>query len=251
MRKILLIATMVAATFNLSAAQVELSTAQQTAQRFLMSRADAGRFTASVPQVKWVHTEPNSSRTDLAAYYIVNTDRGFVIVAGDDRAQEVLACGETPLDLNAMPENMKFWLDYYKTQMEFLEAHPGLMVEKPALRAGNTVAPLLEATWDQGYPYYSQCPMDGDRRSLTGCATTSLAQVFYKWQYPFRGEHSVRAVSSFHAARSESSPHHGPRTGTCKLLLSFLSVSFCPFVPKVPPWHPHAKNGIHKRAGPG
>ena len=184
MRKILLIATLAAATLNLWAAPVEMSTAQQTAQRFLMSKTEDGRLMANAPQVKWIHMEPNSSRSDLAAYYIVNTDKGFVVVAGDDRAQEVLACGETPLDLNAMPENMKFWLDYYKKQMEFLEAHPGLMVEKPALRAGNTVAPLLEATWDQGYPYYSQCPMDGDRRGLTGCATTSLAQVFNKWQYP-------------------------------------------------------------------
>ena len=184
MRKILLIVSMVAASLNLSAAQVELSTAQQTAQRFLMSKTVDGRLMSSAPQVKWVHMEPNSSRADLAAYYIVNTDRGFVVVSGDDRARAVLACGETSLDLNAMPENMKFWLDYYREQMEFLEAHPGLMVEKPTIRSGNTVAPLIEATWDQGYPYYSQCPMDGDRRGLTGCATTSLAQVFYKWQYP-------------------------------------------------------------------
>ena len=184
MKKALLLATLAAASLNLSATSVDMSTAQQTAQRFLMSQAAPGRLNASAPQVQWVHEELNSSRADLAAYYIVNTNQGFVIVAGDDRAREVLAYGQETLDMKSMPENMKFWLDYYKTQMEFLQAHPGLVVEKSVLKAGNTVAPMLEAMWDQGYPYYSQCPMDGDRRGLTGCATTSLAQVFYKWQYP-------------------------------------------------------------------
>ena len=184
MKKFLLLATLAAASLNLMAANVDMNHAQQTAKQFLMSQSANGRFMASAPQVKWIHEEKNSSRVDLAAYYIVNTDRGFVIVAGDDRAQEVLAYGESLLDMNTMPENMKFWLDNYKQQMEFLQAHPGLKVEKQSIKSGNTVAPMLEAKWDQGYPYYSQCPMDGDRRCLTGCATTSLAQVFYKWQYP-------------------------------------------------------------------
>ena len=43
---------------------------------------------------------------------------------------------------------------------------------------------MIEALWNQGDPYYNLCPMDGDRHSQTGCAATSLAQVFYKWKYP-------------------------------------------------------------------
>ena len=184
MKNTLLFAALAAVSLSLSAARVDMTTAQQTAQRFLMGQGTRGRLSASAPRVKWVHQELNSIRADLTAYYIVNTDQGFVVIAGDDRAREVLAHGQESLDMNAMPANMKFWLDYYKAQMEFLQAHPGLVVEKNTLKVGNTVNPLLEATWDQGYPYYSQCPMDGDRRGLTGCATTSLAQVFYKWQYP-------------------------------------------------------------------
>ena len=184
MKKTLLLAALAAIALNAPAASVDVARAQQTAQQFLMSQSSNGRFTATAPQVKWIHQEKNSSKASLAAYYIVNTDKGFVIVAGDDRAQEVLAYGPSSLDMNAMPDNMKFWLKAYKKQMEYLQAHPGMVVKKQTLKAGNTVAPMLEAKWDQGYPYYSQCPMDGDRRGLTGCATTSLAQVFYKWQYP-------------------------------------------------------------------
>lgn len=188
MRKLLLFAALLFMAMQGMAADVDALSAQSLAQRFLMSQAARNGFNVPVaPTVKWMYQELNSTNANKAAYYVVNTDNGFVIVAGDDRAQQILAYGERPLnDMNALPENMKFWLENYKGQIEYLQAHPGLVVEQPKLTANRieTIEPMLEAKWDQGYPYYNQCPMDGDRRGLTGCATTSLAQVFYKWQYP-------------------------------------------------------------------
>lgn len=180
---------LVALTFvamQVMAADVDASTARTMAQRFLMSQASKKGFNATAPSIQWVHQELNSSNANKAAYYVVNTDNGFVIVAGDDRAQEILAYGNEPLgSMNNLPENMRFWLRNYKAQIELLQSRPGMKVQKPAIKADVvSVEPMLEAKWDQGYPYYNQCPMDGDRRGLTGCATTSLAQVFYKWQYP-------------------------------------------------------------------
>ena len=186
MKKMLTLATLVMVAFHMMAAPVDLTTARGKACDFLLNRAASGHLNASRPAVKWVYQEMNSSRANQTAYYVVNTDQGFVIVAGDDRAQEILAYGEENLDMNAIPENMKAWLGYYKSQMEYLQAHPGMKIEKPALKAnlGVTVEPMIEALWDQGSPYYAQCPMTGDVRAQTGCAATSLAQVFYKWKYP-------------------------------------------------------------------
>jgi len=187
MRRLLILIALLLAAMQIMAADVSVSSAQSMAQRFLVNRSSKGSFNAATPTVKWIHQEMNSSRANKAAYYVVNTDRGFVVVAGDDRAQEILAYGDGSLkDMSSLPENMKFWLDTYKQQMEYLQAHPGLEVEKPSFKGNRTesIEPMLVAKWDQGYPYYNQCPMDGDRRGLTGCATTSLAQVFYKWQYP-------------------------------------------------------------------
>ncbi len=187
MKKLLILFALSCVAMQVMAADVSLSTAKSKAQRFLVSRSGKSNLNVAVPTVKWVHQEMNSSSAGMAAYYVVNTDRGFVIVAGDDRAQEILAYGDCSLnDMNNLPENMQFWLGQYKQQMEYLQAHPGLVVDKPTLKSNRTgsIEPMLEAKWDQGYPYYNQCPMDGDRRGLTGCATTSLAQVFYKWQYP-------------------------------------------------------------------
>ena len=139
-------------------------------------------------QVWLAHAEMNSRLLDRAVYYIFNTESGFVIVSGDDRTQAILAYGDGELDVNNLPENMKFWLNNYQRQLEYLQANPRLEVEQSAFKSSRSVSiePMLEAMWNQGYPYYNQCPMDGDRRGQTGCAATSLAQVFYKWKYPIQ-----------------------------------------------------------------
>ena len=187
MKKILFLATLLFVAFSGMAADVDMQSARVTVQQFLLGKTSAGRINASTPVVKWVHQELNSNNASQVAYYVVNTDKGFVIVAGDDRAREILAYGDQPLTgMDNLPGNMLFWLGQYKQQMELLQSRPGMVVETPSLKAnrGVSVEPMIEAMWNQGDPYYGMCPMDGDRRCQTGCAATSLAQVFYKWKFP-------------------------------------------------------------------
>jgi len=184
MKNLLLLAVSLLTAFQLCANQVDAAQAQATALRFLQAKGATRLKATPASSVRLLHAEMNSSRITQPVYYIFNTDQAFIIVAGDDRAPEVLAYGDGPLEMGTLPENMKFWLGYYKRQLEDLQAHPGLQVNQSAIKAGQSVEPMIEAMWDQGSPYYSQCPIDGDIRALTGCATTSLAQVFYKWKYP-------------------------------------------------------------------
>ena len=186
MKKIVLLITVMFAAMQAMAADIDLVAAQSKAQHFMMSQSGKKGFNGVSPVINGVHQELNSSNASKVAYYIINLDNAFVVVAGDDRAQEILAYGEGNLNMNTVPENMKFWLDHYKQQMEYLQAHPGMVVEKSRTNLGVTVAPMIEAMWNQGYPYYSQCPMieSASLRAQTGCAATSLAQVFYKWKYP-------------------------------------------------------------------
>ena len=190
MKKILFLAALVLAVMQMSAANVDLATAKQTAQRFLMSQTVQGRFMTSAPTVKWTHEVKNSSNVALAAYYIVNTDKGYVIVSGDDRAREVLAYGDGSIeDLNDLPEAMQFFLDMYKAEMEYLQAHPGAVVKKHLTTRGITVEPLLTTLWNQGStngrsPYNRLCPKLAGSTCLVGCAAVSLAQVMNYWEYP-------------------------------------------------------------------
>ncbi len=185
MRKLLLIAALLFAATSVMAGNVDLLTAQTKAANFLKSKAPQGRLMTSAPTVKWTHEVKNSSNASLAAYYIVNTDKGYVIVAGDDRAREILAYGNKPLtDLNDIPDNMQFFLNLYKAEMEYLQAHPGLMVNKNIRSGGVSVEPLLQTAWAQGKPYNMRCPKVGRDYCKTGCTATSLAQVMKYWEYP-------------------------------------------------------------------
>lgn len=81
MKKFIYLAMLMLAASTANAAQVSSVFAQQTAQRYLMSKASNGRLMATVPSVKGIREERNFSRADMAAYHVVNTDRGFVIVS--------------------------------------------------------------------------------------------------------------------------------------------------------------------------
>ena len=188
MRKLLLIAALLFAATSVMAGNVDLLTAQTKAANFLKSKAPQGRLMTSTPTIKWTHEVKNSSNASLAAYYIVNTDKGYVIVAGDDRAREILAYGDGQLDnLNDLPEAMQLFLNMYQKQMEYLQAHPGLKVQKGIYRGGVSVGPLLTTAWNQGKPYNMKTPKKGsgqDPYCKVGCSAVALAQVMRYWEYP-------------------------------------------------------------------
>lgn len=132
------------------------------------------------------------------AYYVFNVENngGFVIVAGDDRTREILGYSEHGnIDMKHIPCNMKWWLESYAQQIATLGSY-----QKPAASAVNrtqraAVAPLITAKWNQDSPYYNWCP-DGnyvdydeegyntERRCLTGCVATAMAQLMYYWKWP-------------------------------------------------------------------
>ncbi len=188
MKKFLFFAALVLAAMQITAANVDLATAKQSAQRFLKNQTFNGRFMTSAPTVKWTHEAKNSNDVSLAAYYIVNTDEGYVIVSGDDRAKEILAYGDGPLNsVNDLPEAVQYFLDIYQKQMEYLQANPGLKVQTRSANRGISVEPLLNSAWSQGKPYNMKTPRKGygsDPYCKVGCAAVALAQVMYRWRFP-------------------------------------------------------------------
>ncbi len=187
MRRILLFAAVVLAAIQMSAAPVDLRTAKASAQKFVQQKLYGGVLRAPIRgEMKLAHAEMNSKMLDRAVYYVFNSENGYVIVSGDDRAEQILGYGDRPLDINAIPTNMKAWLATYKEQIEYLQAHEGMQVETPSMMAPAripSVAPLLTALWDQEAPYWNQCKINGNQ-CLTGCPATSAAMVFHYWKYP-------------------------------------------------------------------
>ena len=174
------------------AGNVDLGSARQTAMDFLSARNGAGMLRQAMPQELWSRAEPSAVLDDGAAYYIVNTDKGFVVVAGDDRARKILAYGDSPLtDLDDLPAGARFWLDLYKRQIGILQSQPGLSLTRQRLRSSwnhpsESIEPMLHTQWSQTGPFNLQCPKVNNLFCYAGCSAVALAQVMRYWEYPSR-----------------------------------------------------------------
>ena len=136
--------------------------------------------------LRQTHVEPSAVNPAFADFYVFNASDNstFVIVAGDDRAREILAYGDGPFDMASLPCNVLWWLDQFRQQMEYLHAHPGAICIPPQRQDSLVIAPLLTARWNQMRPYNDQCPELDGRRCVTGCVATAMAQVMHRWRFP-------------------------------------------------------------------
>ena len=168
-------------SMDMAAAGIDAAGARTRALQFLNSQ-QRNILSANPKRLSLVHTEKSKADARLADYYVFNADDGsaFVIVAGDDRAAGVLACGNHAI----VPCNMQWLLDHYSKQMDYLRAHPDVPVMAAAGQNSVVVSPLVSCTWNQRAPFYNQCPTSGTQHCLTGCVATAMAQVMYYWKYP-------------------------------------------------------------------
>ena len=193
------------AAMSLTAAPVDQTTAMRKAKSFLANELYAGKLMApAAVNPVLLKAEMGNVKINEPVFYIYNTSTTFLVVAGDDRAEEILMVGDRPLkDINNLAPGMQDILNQYKEEIMFLQEHPGLQVdpiERPRdgskLRATSY---LLTALWDQEAPYWSQCKFTYSNKSyqcLTGCPATSASMVLYYWKHPTT---QVAAIGSYTA----------------------------------------------------
>lgn len=183
MRRIAFVVTTLLVTMVSFAGEVTEEQALQKAQRFMQGR-----------QFKQQNLRRAAS-TVGNAYYVFNAenDGGFVIVSGDDRTTPILGYGyDGNLDMENLPDNLKWWLESYAAQIAALGN--GQEAAAPTV-VGPAIEPLIQAKWNQEQPYNNMCPdgnyvdydeagFDRYNRCLTGCVPTAMAQVMYYWKWP-------------------------------------------------------------------
>ena len=184
------LATLLMSGMNANADNINFTQARSTASNYLKQHAAATPGSLRAPAVadlKLAYTEASTVTPDANAYYAFNIDGGgFIIIAGENRANQVLGYSDRGhLDFNNLPDNFKALMRGFKEEIEYLQAHPELDVT-PAFRAtgGNTVEPLIKTYWGQEMPYYLQCPVYNGEYCVVGCVATAMAQVMYYWKYP-------------------------------------------------------------------
>lgn len=179
-----LLAALAVSSLSVNAGNVDAAAARLAAARFLRSQAPVSLKNAPVSALKLAHTE--ASQVDGNAYYVFNIDGGgWIVMAGDDRAKEVLAYGKTgTLDISTLPEAAKGYLNMFKAQIETMQAYKGEVEPLKAPKRVAPVEPLLRSiNWAQQAPFNYQCVFNGTACSV-GCAGLAMAQILYYWQYP-------------------------------------------------------------------
>ncbi len=196
-RTILLLFSVVSIFSALVAAPIERSAALQLARQFL-SQTQVSKYTRG--SVSELETEPayiaKDAMTGTSHFYVYNlsNDGGFVIVAADTRVKTILGYSfNGGFDEKNIPVNTREWLDEYSSQIAYAIQQIPEPATTPVVTRGTSlnsvvVGPLLgDIQYNQDAPYNNLCPMDGLRRSVTGCVATAMAQVMRYHQHPVKG----------------------------------------------------------------
>ena len=177
-----------------SAATISEQQARDIAASFMASRA------GQAPQPRLAYRAPRLNAvmtSDQAAYYVFNGNRGYVIVAGDDRVPAVLGYGDdAPFDIDDVPPAMLEWLDGYAAQVEAIAAGA---VPESRTASREAILPMLNVYWGQGMPYNVLLPHikgSTNAHAYVGCVAVAMAQVMSYWQYPPRPTQTIPGYTS-------------------------------------------------------
>jgi hypothetical protein len=196
MNKLTTILTLITAVFGmhhtLTAHPVDLQTAQSVAVKFMGVR-DAQLI--------------STFRTDksTAAFYVFNTEDGFVIVSADDCETPIIGYShEGRFDPNDVPEQMETYLQDFVARIQYgIENHidadeltarqwdlvttTGRLNESKSTKS---VEPLLTEMWEQGCHYNDLCPAFSKvpcGHAEVGCVAVAMGQIMHYWKYPTTG----------------------------------------------------------------
>ena len=178
--------------------------ATEKASAFFKAKGTGNLNTISLAyQAKPVSTGAAAPAKD-AYYYVFNNDNGgFVIVGGDDYADEVLGYSETgTFETDNIPENLRSLLDCYAEEIEWARTNKASLPEMAKVKAAaasktrHAVAPLITATWGQKDPYNQQCVTTSGYRAVAGCTAIAMAQIMYFHRWP---KASTTAIPSYTA----------------------------------------------------
>ena len=139
--------------------------------------------------------------------YIFQLDsEGFILVAGDDRVQPLLAYSfESNFILEDVPTNVAWMVDAYKSMVKHAmeserSATERINAEWEKYNTGTVLnsrnrdikGPLLLSHWNQSGGWNDYGPPDdgtcGGDEAPSGCVAVSMSAIMHYWQYPITGE---------------------------------------------------------------
>jgi len=145
-------------------------------------------------------------------FYVINDEANdrFVIVSGDERQLDVLGYSDDEMfDPENIPCGLSTFLEQYGREYELLQQktvvsgsfggdEQMVTVEASVPMRVAAISPLLKTKWNQSPYYNNDCPMDPrtNKRCVTGCVATAMAQIMKYHNYPSVGQGSTSYTSS-------------------------------------------------------
>lgn len=213
----LIMATVLSGT--VSAKSVDSTTACTVASHFFALKFNYIPKSLN-PVVAYTSTTLSGENGSAPSFYVVNFEPdGFVIVAGDDRIQPILAFSdEGAFVTENIPAHIRFFLEGYTEEIQYTienQQYDNEVTLKKweTLLSGDileqkdgdvVVGPLLgNNKWDQTKYYNNLCPADATGNpaygghAAVGCGALVMGQVMRYWQFPSSGTGSHSYNSSY------------------------------------------------------
>lgn len=204
---------------HVSAKPVDETTAYTVASHFYAMKFNHAPESLT-PTIVYTAPSLRGENGSGPSFYVVNFDaEGFVIVAGDDRVQPILAFSdEGAFVAENMPAHIRFFLDGYTEEIQYiidsqqyadesiLQQWETLLSDTiPEQKDGDVVVdPLLgDNRWNQTKYYNDLCPADATGNSAygghaaVGCGAIVMGQVMRYWQFPTTGTGSHSYSSNY------------------------------------------------------
>lgn len=186
---------------QVSAKQIDQFDAKKIASEFVSNSSNSASkkyISSKSRDLRLAYVANVKEQDSEGQLYVFNCGEngGYIVVAGDDNVKEpVLGYADSgSFDYEQMPENMRWWIDEYARQIEYIQSNDAATTYMPQRRAIlGSVAPLLgDVKWNQDYPYNLQCPVitysNGTQsNAVTGCVATAMAQIMYYHRWPEYG----------------------------------------------------------------
>jgi hypothetical protein len=187
-------------SLSLQAAPVSKDKAMDIASKIFAAQSvrKAGN---SALKLVWDGEDVATKATQPAFYVIARESGGFVIVAGDDNVQPVLAISDTnDFTVEGMPDNVKWWMERMKAYVRSTSGQSPVVRDQWAKFAGTKAGGAITGTvenrvehltpdWGQDVIYHkgkaderkifnSKCPLDSaNRYTAAGCVAVAIGEV--------------------------------------------------------------------------
>ena len=200
------------AIFNLLLAkEVSMVEAIQVAENLYFERSEVA--------LENIHVEGYylEKSENINLIYIFNfSPAGFVMIAADDRVRPILGYAfEGEYAPDQAPPQLEQLMNNYQDEIKYaieegiptLRENEELWIKYKSKQISKSrgvrdVQPLIQAQWDQGYPWNAMCPGG----TPVGCVAVSMGQIMHYWSHPDTG---VGSHSYYHPVYGQLSANFG------------------------------------------